>query len=207
MPDDDTPDDETAAPGTADATADDGDVTRRWLIRAAVGLGFGIPLAVEGATLVGLLESWLFGGGGGGEDGGDAGDGGTATTPSQPATAVGDDLLPTTDRAETLAEATVHAGDGGWRFDLVVDVENAADRPYELRLGTVTTQDGTRVEGGAATDVLAAGESASLSASYDLPDGETPATMAVAGVEHVDGGGGERFFRRDVRFGNVPVRG
>jgi len=205
MPDADndaTEDDETTAPDTADAAEDDGDVTRRWLIRAVVGLGFGIPLAVEGATLVGLLESRLFGGG---EDG-DAGDGGTATTPSQPATAVGDDLLPTTDRAETLAEATVYAGDDGWQFDLVVDVENAADRPYELRLGTVTTQDGTRVEGGAATDVLAAGESASLSASYDLPDGETPATMAVAGVEHVDGGG-ERFFRRDVRFGNVPVRG
>lgn len=185
-----------------DHEADGDDVTRRWLIRVLVGLGFGIPIAIEGATLVGLVESWLFGDGEGDDD--DAAS--TATTTSEPTTAVGDDLLPTTDRAETLAEATVYARDEGWRFDLAVDVENSGDRPYELRLGTVTTQDGSRVEGGASTGRLAAGESATLSASYDLPDGETPATMTVVGVESVEGGG-ERLFRRDVRFGNIPVQG
>lgn len=154
-----------------DETPDGDDVTRRWLIRALVALGLGIPVAIEGATLVGLVESWLFGDG----ENGDAA--ASTTTASEPVTAVGDDLLPTTDRAETLAEATVYARDDGWRFDLTVDVENRGDRPYELRLGTVTTQDGARVEGGASTGRLAAGESASLSASYDLPDGETPSTM------------------------------
>ncbi|SEW19159.1 hypothetical protein [Halobacterium jilantaiense] len=195
MPDSDA--DETTATAASD---DDSDVTRRWLIRAVVGLGLGIPVVVEGATLVGLVESWLFGDG----EGDDAA--ASTTTASEPATVVGDDLLPTTDRAETLADATVYARDDGWRFELAVDVENSGDRPYELRLGTVTTQDGARVDGDAATDRLAVGESATLSASYDLPDGETPATMAVVGVEYVDGGG-ERFFQQTVRFGNIPVRG
>ena len=180
---------------------DDGDVTRRWLIRALVGLGFGIPLAIEGATLIGLVESWLSGDGGDGDA-----TAATQTTSSEPATAVGDDLLPATDRAETLAEATVYARDDGWRFDLTVDIENTGDRPYELRLGTVATQGGDRVDGGASTGRLAAGESASLSASYDLPDGETPATMSVVGVEYVEGGG-ERLMQETVRFGNIPVRG
>ncbi|MCF2240663.1 hypothetical protein KI372_04420 [Halobacterium salinarum] len=181
---------------------DDG-VPRRWLIRALVGIGFGIPVVIEGGTLVGLLKSGLFGDG----DGDDAATitGPTATTSGPPPVCTGDDLLAAYARSATLSDATVHAATDGWRFALTVAVENTGDRPYELRLGTVTTQNGSRVDGTAATDRLGVGESATLSATYALPDGETPATMTIVGVDYVDGGG-ERLTRHTVRFGNVPVK-
>ena len=178
----------------------DDDVTRRWLLRALVGLGFGIPLAVEGATLLGLLDAQLFGGGGGDES--DADD--AETTPSEPVVAVGDELLPATPASETLTDAAVTSGGDGRRFEVTVAVENTSERAYELRLEAVRTAEGTRIEGGASTDSLDPGASATLTATYDLPDGETPATLSAVGAESV--GTGERLTQRTVRFEDVPVR-
>ena len=182
-------------------TDEDDDVTRRWLIRALVGLGFGIPIAIEGATLLGMLDSQLFGGGGGESDGDETAG---PATPTEPVVAVGDELLPGTAPAETLTDAAVVAGEDGRRFEVTVAVENTGERAYELRLGVVRTADGTRVDGGASTDSLEPGASTALTATYDLPDGETPATLSVVGAESV--GTGERITQRTVRFEDVPVR-
>jgi len=181
-------------------TDEDDDVTRRWLIRALIGLGFGIPIAVEGATLLGMLDNQLFGGDG--DSDGDASDG-TATA-TEPVVAVGDELLPATPPAETLTDAAVVTGDAGRRFRVAVDVENASERAYELQLDAVRTEEGTRIEGGASTGSLDPGASTTLTATYALPDGETPATLSVVGAESV--GTGERITQRTVRFEDVPVR-
>lgn len=181
-------------------TDEDDDVTRRWLLRALVGLGFGIPLAVEGATLLGMLDSQLFGGGGGDES-----DGAESDDEAAPVVAVGDELLPGTAPADTLTDAAVvSGGEAGRRFEVAIAVENTGERPYQLRLGVVRTAEGTRVDGGASTDRLEPGASATLRATYDLPDGETPATLSVVGAEYV--GTGERLTQRTVRFEDVPVR-
>ena len=179
-------------------TDEDDDVTRRWLIRALLGLGFGVPIAIEGGTLLGMLDAQLFGGGS------DERDGEVTQTPTEPVVAVGDELLPDTAPADTLTDAAVVAGDDGRRFEVVVSVENTGERPYELRLGALRTADGTRVDGGAATDSLDPGASTTLTATYDLPDGETPATLSVVGAESV--GTGERITQRTVRFEDVPLR-
>jgi hypothetical protein len=185
-------------------TDDPDDATRRWLLRALVALGFGIPIAVEGATLVGMLDAQLFGGGVDGDA--DEAPAETPTTAGEPVVAVGDELLPGTDPAETLEAAVVRPGGDGQarRFEVEIAVENTGERPYELRLGGLQTAGGTRVEGGASTDRLDPGDSATLAATYDLPDGETPGTLSVVGAETV--GTGERLTQRTVRFEAVPVR-
>lgn len=181
-----------------DTDDEDDDVTRRWLLRALVGLGFGIPIAVEGATLLGMLDNRLFGGGSGDERGGDErGD-------DEPVVAVGDELLPGTPASDTLTDAAVVTGDDGRRFEVTVAVENTGERPYEVRLDVVRTAEGTRVDGGASTGRLDPGASATLTETYALPDGETPATLSVVGAESVETG--ERITQRTVRFEDVPVR-
>lgn len=180
-------------------TDEDDDVTRRWLIRALIALGFGVPIAVEGGTLLGMLDAQLFGGGGDESDGGDA-----TETSTEPVVAVGDELLPGTAPADTLTDAAVVTGDDGRRFEVTVAVENTSDRAYELRLGVVHTAAGTRVDGDASTGSLDPGASSVVTGVYDLPDGETPATLSVVGAEAVSTG--ERFTQRTVRFEDVPVR-
>ncbi|WP_336035982.1 hypothetical protein [Halobacterium yunchengense] len=218
MPDGDHPEDDDAEPdgerasgGAEDArqaadaggdgqrTADAGDdVSRRWLIRALVGLGIGIPVLVEARTLYHMLAGYLAGGGGGRET--------TAqSTTSEPTTGVGDELLPGTEPRDTLAEAELRVADDGWVFHATVAVENAGDAPYTLELGAVTTNAGTRVDGGADSGRVPPGESRSFDAEWVLPTGETPDALAVAGVVHADGGDDRT--ERTVALGNVPTRG
>lgn len=182
---------------TRNENADDG-VSRRWLIRSLVGLGVGIPVAVESVTLFGMLDSKLLGGG-------SESDAAAATTTEREQTPVGGELLPGTAPADTLADASVQVSGSAWVFELAADVENTTDAPYELQVGAVTTRSGARVSGQATTGRVDPGSTGRVATTWGLPDGETPETVEVTGVAYT-GDGPERT-TRTVRLGNVPVEG
>jgi hypothetical protein len=208
----DAPDDESTDAGgerpesaTADAgeerpesaTADAGDDrTRRWLIRALVGLGVGVPVAVEGATFLGLVGKHL-------------GDGsGTATRSATPAgrrVGVGDELLPDTPQREVLSDAAVKGGSGDtWSFDVLVTVRNTGEAPYEVRLGAVTTDGGRTVTGGASSGAVESGATATLTESWTVPAGSQPSKLVVYGITH---GETATRVRETVRLARVPIEG
>lgn len=180
---------QTPDPGEGDG------VSRRWLVRLLVALGIGVPVAVEGATFLGLVKTRLFGGG----------ESPDATTTTTRGASVSDELLPETGPSDTLERASVSARSDGWAFSATVAVENTGDAPYTFRVDAVTTEGGTRVAERASTGRIPAGESATLEHTWRLPTGETPAAMTVAGVVHRDGG--DETTEREVRLGTVPVSG
>lgn len=178
---------------SAPSAPDDGDgISRRTLVRLLVALAVGIPLLVEGMTFLGLV----------GEELGDGDAAGTATPTAAPeGVGIGDELLPRTVPTETVVDAYV-AGPS-WTFTMVVTVENGGDRRYELRLGRVTTDAGEAVEGGGDTGTIPPGESASVTARWDLPEGATPAAVDV---EAVASDGTTETVSERVQLGRIPVR-
>jgi hypothetical protein len=186
----------TQSPGTEHADGDG--VSRRWLIRGVVGLGVGIPVAVESVTLFSLVESKLLGGG---SEDADA----AATTTDREPTPVGGELLPATAPADTLAAASVQVSGSTWVFELTAEVENTSDTPYELQLGAVTTRGGDTVAGQATTGRIDPGDTGRVTTTWELSDGETPASVAVTGVTYTDDGPERE--PREVPLGNVPVEG
>jgi hypothetical protein len=171
-----------------------GPISRRTLIRLLIGLGIGIPIAVESRTLLGIIDQQFFGGETGDGDDGDA-DGEGVT--------VGDELLPETAPVERLTAATVFARDGDWRFVLEADVTNTTDRPYEFQLGTVETTGGTGT-GGTTTGIIDPGANTSLVAEWSIPEGGKPLAVTAVGILDPDGDA-ERVSER-VPLGNVPVQ-
>jgi hypothetical protein len=195
-------------PDAADAPGE-GDRTRRWLIRILVGLGLGIPIAIEGATFVGLIRSRLFGGDG---DGGDGDDGATPTaTRTRTATAtippggvgVGDELLPATEPADTVTDAAVVPAGDGRTFSLTVRIENVGDDPYEVTLGSVWTDADERVTGVTpSSGRIQPGSTGSVTGTWDLPPDATPAAVQAIAVRFP---GGETVAER-VPLAPVAVR-
>lgn len=178
-------------PGTREGELVAG-LDRRTLIRLLVGLGIGIPVLIEGATLLGLL-------------GGLFGDGGEATaTPTRTATGVGvgDELLPETAPAETVESAYITAD--AWLFSMTVGVENTGDRTYQLRLEAVRTRGGDVVEGGGESGPIEPGASGSVTGTWDLPDGAAPDTVDVVAIAR---DGTATKVERAVTLGVVPVQG
>jgi hypothetical protein len=161
-----------------DHPGDDGHGRRR-LLRIVVALAFGVPLVVEGATLLGFLRE-AFGGGDGGSDGGGAG----ASTATPPADGVGvdEELFPSTTPNERMRAAVVESTDDGRRFVTTVQVDNAAEDPYELTLTGLTTDTDTRLDAAASTGRVAPGESAVVTGEWSLPDGEHPRRLHATGV-------------------------
>jgi hypothetical protein len=187
----------------SDSTPEDGRIRRRTLVRLLVGLGIGIPILIELATFLGLVEQSLLGGGTGDEAGTDGGTGDATTTPTaRRAVGPGDELLPDTVPTETLSAASVRATQDAWVFDATVEVSNHADEDYVLQLTAVTTDGGTTVDGETATVRVPAGETATAAGQWALPPGERPATMRV-----VTSMGGEPTRTHDVALGSVPVQG
>ncbi|NIB98021.1 hypothetical protein [Halobacterium sp. R2-5] len=188
--------DESAPEPGGDEPEEAGLVSRRWLIRVLVGLGIGVPVAVEASTLLRMVASRL------------GGDGGAPTTErrtTQQGTGIGDELLPETEPADTLEDAQVRVGDDAWHFEATVRVENTGDAPYTLELGTVTTSDGTRVGGGASSGRVEPGDTRTFTSAWSLPAAENPQSVTVVGITHAEGG--DERTERDVRLGHVPVRG
>lgn len=169
---------------------------RRTLVRLLIGLAIGIPVLVEAVTFFGLIEHRLF-------------DGGGRDTPIGTATpdrvGVGEELLPATPPSETVTDAVIRGQDTPWLFVLTVEVENPLDVPYELRLGTLTLADGGTVAGGASSGQVPADGSGEVTGAWELPEGSTPATLAVTGIAHRDDGPDET--AAEVPLAKVPVRG
>lgn len=176
---------------------------RRRLVVWLIVIAIAVPLVVEGYTLVGLVGSHL---GGNGET--PTPTAGETRTPTAEATAVGpgDDLLPETDRAETVSTASLTSGTEYWTLTLTVVVENNGTTPYEVRLGTVTTVDGTTVTGSATTGRVAPGQSGTVSVQWSIPRGKSPERVAVTAVEYT-GETSRTVVDRDVRLEELPVRG
>jgi len=165
-----------------------------WLFAFAILL----ILVIEGMTFAGLI---------GGLAGGD-GDG-TQTADPTPVdgVATGEELLPETDRTETLTTATLSSGDR-WTLTLTVAVENTGDTPYELRLGPVTTVGGASHDprADATTGSIAPGETATVTAQWRFPSGSTPNFVAVTAVEGSEGAT-TTLFDDEVAIARVPVQG
>lgn len=167
---------------------------RRTAVRLLVGLGIGIPVAIEGATFLGLVRQQV---------GGDGGDSNGSATPEPRSAGVGDDLLTTTPQVERVERLVVEAGDER-TFVLSVAVENTGEVPYQLRLGPVGLDDGTQVSGSRSTERIAAGESETLRATWTVPSGATPTAVTAVGV--TDPGGRSQVVRESVRLGKVPIQ-
>ena len=170
-----------------------GGISRRSLIRLLVGSAIGIPVAVEGRTLIGLLDKHFFGG--------ETHD----RSPSDGAASVGvgDELLPATTPIERVSRLLVDAPDQTWTFRLDVAVENTGDSPYEFLVGGVTTTSKS-VEGSTTTGSLDPGEETLLSAEWPIPEGSTPTALEVTGI--IGASGADETVSRDVTLGNVPVK-
>lgn len=171
---------------------DDGPISRRNLIRLLVGLGLGIPIAVEARTVLGILDQQFLGG--------ETHDGTANASPDT--VAVGDELLPKTTPVERLTMMVVEARDSDWTFHLEADVENTGDRPYEFRLGTVYTTNGVGT-GGTTTGSLDPGETTTLTAEWSVPEGGKPNAVDAIGITNPDGDAARVSAR--VHLGNVPV--
>ncbi|WP_380681371.1 hypothetical protein [Salinigranum sp. GCM10025319] len=196
---------------TGDGSAADAEAhRRRTIIRLLVGLGVGIPILVELATFVGLVEQSLFGddgdGSGGGADGsgggGDGGQPGGDRTPSDVGVGVDDELLPGTPQRETLSVASFRAGDDSWVLTLVASVENTGPEPYTIVFGPVTTENDRRVEGSSRPVTVASGETAQVTGTWQLPPGSRPGSVelrtAVDDAEPT---------AHEVELARIPVEG
>jgi hypothetical protein len=181
-----------------DSTSEEGALSRRTLVRLLVGFGIGVPVLIELATFLGLVEQSLFGG----EDGGGGGEGSTATGNDASAVGVGDELLADTSPVETLSVAQVRAMQDAWVFTATVEVRNDAEQDYVIQLGAVTTTGGTTVNGETETARIPVGETASVTGRWPLPPGERPRTLSV-----VTSLGGAPTESHEVELGRIPVQG
>lgn len=182
---DDTP--STPEPSTARA------VSRRTLIRLLVGAAIGIPIAVEGRTLIGLVDKHFFGGERHERD----------DTERADRVGVGDEVLPETAASERISDMYVEAPDETWTFHLVIEITNHGEAPYEFSVGPVTTTGGT-VDGRERTEALEPGASTTLNAAWTIPEGSKPTDVSVRAVTNP--GDDAELVERVVSLGNVPVK-
>lgn len=154
---------------------------RRTIIRLLVGFGIGIPVLVELATFVGLVEQSLLGGGDENGDGGTAGGDGTETADrrSTGGVGVGDELLPGTPQRERLSVASFRASENSWVLTLVATVENTGSTPYTVQFGPVGTDGGRTVEGSSRAVTVAAAETGQVTGTWQLSPGNRPASVVV----------------------------
>ncbi|GAB6860640.1 hypothetical protein ACFR97_08110 [Haloplanus litoreus] len=209
MTDDSTaPSDETdetnSQPAASDADSADGTpggLSKRTLIRLLVGFGIGIPILIEGLTFLGLLQN-QFGG-----EGDDSTESTATETDGAPeAVGVGDDMLPETDRTETLASAVLReTSDDRWPLSLTVEVTNTGTADYEFQMFAVHLDDGRSVEGRTSTDRLAPDESRTVTGEWSVPAGSTPRSVDVVALVY-DEDEIETIERR-VDLAKIPVRG
>ncbi|WP_435348732.1 hypothetical protein [Haloarchaeobius sp. HRN-SO-5] len=138
---------------------------RRTVVRLLVGLGVGIPVAIESATLFGLV----FGDGDGGSDA-------PETTVASP----GSTVLPETGPTERID--AVERTDAGVRVE--VSVANDTREPYELRLTGVETADGGIVSETVSTGRIPAGEARSVGGEWAVPADTDIVALHVTAVTY-----------------------
>lgn len=175
---------------------------QRRLVTVLIAVAVLSVVVVEGYTFLGLVGNHL---GGGATPTDTATADGTVSATSVGGVTQGEELLPETDRVETVSTATLSGGDR-WTLTVTVSVDNTGTTPYELALGNVTLTGGTTVAGSATTGSIPPGESGLVSAQWTLPQGSTPAALGVTALEHRDGGT-RVVVERTVPLGDVPVQG
>ena len=181
-----------------DETQDD-DVRRRWLLRLLLGLGIGVPVAIEARTFLGLFRAYLFG------DSGGATATPTATPAGSAGVGVGDELPTGTEPTETIRESQIRVLKSGWRFDLSVEVTNTAESPYELRLGDVRTGTGETGGGGASAGRIPPGDTTAVKGTWPLPSESRPETVTVTALVYT--GEDVDLTEREVRLARPSLRG
>jgi len=203
-PSDET-DETNSQPAASGADADDetpGGLSKRTLIRLLVGFGIGIPIFIEALTFLGLLRNQF----GEGEGDDSAESTATETDGAPEAVGVGDDMLPDTDRTETLSSAVLReTSDDRWPLSLTVEVTNTGTTDYEFQMLAVHLDDGRTVEGRTSTDRLAPDESRTITGEWSIPAGSTPRSVDVVAL--VYGEDGVETVERRVELAKIPVRG
>ncbi len=191
----DTKDGDDDHPDSADSP------NRRTLIRLLIGLGIGIPVAVELSTFLGLLEQSLFDSRGASPSA--ASDTETGRT-TEPGPDVGDDLLPEEPVAVVLRDMAVLA-DGSPEFVMTVEVLNEGQTPIELRFRSITLESGRTIQGNGSTGRLEVGEETMITGRWQLDDRATPRQVTLVVVGFPSDGDAEVSTHR-VPLGHVPVR-
>lgn len=190
----------------ATTTGDESDAARRrTIIRLLVGLGIGIPVLVELATFVGLVEQSLLGDEGASDDASDDGGsttGGTDEGGREGGVGVGDELLPGTPQDETLSVASFRAGDDSWVLTLAAAVENTESGPYTVQFGPVTTRDGEPVEGSSRAVTVDAGGTGQVTGTWQLSPGSRPVSVVVRTAV-----GEAEPTAHEVELASIPVEG
>jgi hypothetical protein len=177
---------------------------RRTIIRLLVGFGIGIPVLIELATFVGLVEQSLLGGDGEESEA----NGATTRTATDDGTdessrvGVGDELVPATDQRETLTVASFRAGDDSWVLTLAAAVENTESVPYTVQFGALTTENGERVEGTGRQVTVVDGATAQVTGTWQLSPGSRPATVVVRTTR-----GDETPTDHEVDLARIPLEG
>jgi hypothetical protein len=203
-PDDDVERTDEPTPGTDAEPSDDrpGGLSKRTLIRLLVGFGIGIPILVEAITFLGLLDAQF---GSGADDDTDTADTTTTDDAGPERVAVGDDMLPETERREILASAVLREAGDSWPLSLTVEVTNTGETDYEFQLLTLYLADGETVGGRTSTDRLAPGESRTVTGEWSIPAGSTP--QSVEAVALVYENGSVETVEKRVELAKIPVRG
>ena len=166
----------------------------KWLVRILVTLAFGLAFGIEGMTLV---RSFLL-----------------DTEPDEQVERREQDPGPTLQERPLLispADSTIRvhrlrllASDEAWTFTLVARPVAPLEQPYTLTIDRLTTDAGKRLTT-APSKTWAPGDTAAFRASWSLPPGQRPATLAVTGTATV-GPDSTTSSRRTVPVGRVPVR-
>jgi hypothetical protein len=207
------PTDTDAGTGASTGTSADAEEAeahrRRTIIRLLVGFGIGIPVLVELATFLGLIEQSLLGGDDGASGDGTGGEGGTsdggepgATTTGETGVGVGDELLPETPQRETLTVASFRAGDDRWVLTLAVEVENTGSEPYTVQFASLVTQEGRRVEGSHRPVTVPSGETGQVTGTWQLQPGTRPDRVVVRTTV-----GDADATAHEVDLGRIPLEG
>lgn len=196
-----TDDTDDPNPPTPDVESESG-ISKRTLIRLLIGFSIGVPLLVEGATFLELFRRQLFG------DTGSEDTTERTATPTDDAVGVGDDLLPSTDRSELLAGATLREVEGDrWPLSLTVDVTNDGATDYEFQLLTAVLADGRSVAGRASTDRVPPGESRTVTGEWSIPAGSTPSAVEVVSLVYPADDDSVETIERRVDLAKIPVQG
>jgi len=115
-------------------------------------------VAIEASTFFGLLS-------------GERGDGRAD---------IGDELLTDTPQTETIVDSSVFEGPPRV-YELVIEVTNDEETPYELTAGPLFTAAGEKITG-STTAEIPAGETGELNKQWGIPKEATPAAVELRAV-------------------------
>lgn len=184
--------DETQSP----SPPNEEDVVSRWVVRIFLVLAFGLAFGIEGMTLV---RSFML------EEETEQRAGGEEKDGTVKPLRTGDDLLPTSDVSERVAQMKIRARpEGPWVFRLVVAVANGSDSNYRLVVRDLETDDGTEFEEEYSVE-CPPDDSTRLVATWPVgPTARPHSLTAVAELRQSNDS--IRTVRREVSFGHVPVQ-